>query len=170
MKPDPSPRGAGAADMYLSVVLKRAGKGKGEGAAAGHEEDIIVRSWSWGAAGHFAHTSVQATGRRTYKHLSIVKGLDTASTALLTALAVNDEVREAKLTMRKAGADEEDFFHILLKNARVTSVDYETDAHGDTVEVVNLSFVKVEVEYRVQQSSGQHGAAFVFEDELEGAS
>jgi type VI secretion system secreted protein Hcp len=154
-----------ASDIFLHVKTRRAGKIKGESMAPEHEDDIIVASWSWGLSSGSAIGSGQATARRTYKHLSIVKGIDTASTALMSALATNDEVKEARLAMRRAGA-EEAFFSIVLGGARVTAIDLEVDANGTPVERVAFAFTQVEVEYKRQETSGLAGASSLFADEV----
>lgn len=153
-------------DIFLHVQTRRAGKVKGEANTAGHEDDIIVRTWSWGVSAPTAVGSSQATARRAYKNLSIVKSLDAATTALFSALATNDEVREARLTMRKAGEGQQDYFILTLKSARITAIDLDTDASGGTSERLTFSFSKVEVEYRPQQSSGQRGGSSIFTDEI----
>jgi type VI secretion system secreted protein Hcp len=155
-----------AADAYLKIQTRRAGAVKGEANAPDHKDDISIRSWNWGAAASSAVGASAVTARRSYRSLTVIKGVDTASTALLSALATNDEVKEAKLMMRKAGEGQQDFFSITLKNARVATVDLESDAEGNAVERVTFTFTKVDVEYRPQQGTGARGATFSFSDEL----
>ena len=156
----------GSGDIFLHVQAKRAGKLKGEAVSPGHEDDIIVQSWNWGVAASSAIGSTQATARRSYRGLTVVKLIDSATTALMSALVTNDEIKEAKLTMRKPGSGQMDYFIVTLNNARVSAVDHATDAQGNTVETVTLLFTKVTVEYRPQKSTGGRGGSFVFEDEL----
>ena len=153
-------------DIFLSVQTKRAGKVKGEALHPGHEDDIVVQGWNWGVAASSALGSAQATGRRSYKGLTVVKQIDAATTALMSALATNDEVKEAKLTMRKAGAEQIDYFLVTLQKARISSVDHSTDDTGSTLETVTIQFNKVSVEYRPQKSAGGRGASMTFEDEI----
>ena len=157
---------AGSSDIFLQVQAKRAGKVKGEATSPGHEDDIIVVSWQWGVSASSALGSTQATSRRSYRGLTVIKHIDSATTALMSALATNDEIKEAKLTMRKPGAEQMDYFIVTLKNARVSALEHATDLHGNTAETVTLMFTKVAVEYRPQKSSGGRGGSFVFEDEL----
>ena len=152
-------------DTYLHVQTKRAGKARGEATSAGHEGDILVRSWSWGVTGNSALGSSNAPGR-SYKQLTVDKSVDAASTALLNALVKNDEVKEAKLTMRKAGEGQVDYFTLTLKNARIVSVDLVGDESGSMTEQIALSFTTVEIEYRPQQGTGSSGASHTFSDDL----
>lgn len=155
-----------SSDIFLSVQTKRAGKVKGEAMAPGHEDEIVVKGWNWGVSATSALGSTQATSRRAYKGLTIYKQIDAATTALMAALATNDEVKEAKLTMRKAGEEQIDYFLVTLQKARISSVDHSTDAAGNTIETVTLQFNKVSVEYRPQKSAGGRGASMTFEDEM----
>ena len=161
--PHATPSGS---DIYLSVQTKRAGKVKGEAITPGHEDDIVVQGWNWGVSASAALGTAQATGRRAYKGLTVVKQIDAATTALMAALATNDEVKEAKLTMRKSGSEQIDYFLVTLQKARVTALDHSTDAQGNTLETVTLQFQKVSVEYRPQKSTGSRGASLTFEDEI----
>jgi type VI secretion system secreted protein Hcp len=154
-----------ASDICLFVQTKRAGKVAGEAVAIGHEDEIQLRGWSWGMAAGSAMGSTQATGRRSYKALTVVKSIDAATTPLMSALATNDEVKEARLSMRKAGGDQDDYFVVTLNGARVASIDHVVGAEGSTTESVSFTFTKVRVEYFPQQGSGLRGGAKSFEDE-----
>lgn len=159
-------RGGSSSDIYLHIQTKRAGKIKGESTIAGHQDDIIVDTWQWGLTASSAIGSTQATGRRSYTALTIQNGIDQSTTGLMSALATNDLVKEARLTMRKAGGTQEDYFILTLKDARVTGVSHVTAADGHTTENVAIMFTKVEVEYRPQKTSGGRGGSFSFTDEL----
>lgn len=157
--------GSGA-DVFLHVQTKRAGKIKGEAVAPGHADDIVVSAWQWGVSANAALGSTVATARRSYQALTVHKQLDTATTALLSALATNDEIKEAKLTLRRAGGQQDDFFSITLSDARIASLQHSGDDSGGTREVVTIAFTKVQVEYKPQKTSGQRGGACTFQDEL----
>lgn len=158
--------GVGSADYFLHVQTKRAGKLKGEAVAPGHQDDIVVSAWSWGVSAGSALGDTQATARRSYSALTVHKQVDSASTALMSALVTNDEVKEAKLSLRRAGGAQEDFLVITLKGARVTSLQHGGDEEGSTRETLTIAFTEVQVEYRPQQASGIRGGAFIFNDSL----
>ncbi|MBO9688270.1 Hcp family type VI secretion system effector [Roseateles chitosanitabidus] len=158
--------GASSADMYLDLSLKRAGKVKGESTSAGHANDIVVIGFSWGVGAAGDAVAGQQTGRRSYRQLTISKHLDSASTALMSAVATNDEVKSAKLYLRKAGGSQEDYFCLTLEKARVASYDIEADADGSPVERIAMSFQKVAVEYRTQSAKGAMGGTTTFDDDL----
>lgn len=153
-------------DAYLDVKTKRAGKVKGESMATGHIDDIIVKGWHWGVSASSALASDKYE-RRSYSVLTIHKLIDRATTSLMAALAFNDEVKEAKLTLRRAGGAQEIYFIIKLEKARVVSQRHETDSDGHPRETVAFAFRKIEVQYTPQASSGLGGGTTSFVDEIE---
>jgi type VI secretion system secreted protein Hcp len=161
-----APFSGSSSDIFLAVQAKRAGRVKGEATAPDHEDDIDVESWRWSVQAASALGSTAATTRRSYSGLTVVKRVDSASTALLAALATNDEIKEAKLTMRKAGEGQQDYFLLTLSEARVTSVEHAVGDDGGTREIITFAFRKVEVEYRPQQKSGGRGGSHIFNDEI----
>lgn len=158
-----NPQGA---DLFLHMQTRRAGKVKGEASSEGHVDDIELVGWQWGLSASSALGSTQATTRRSYSALTVVKRVDQASTALMAALATNDEVKEARLTMRRAGGTQEDFYTIKLQGARITSVQQGAEPDGETRETVSIAFTKVDVEYRPQRATGLRAGSTSFSDEL----
>ncbi len=155
------------ADTYLFVKTARAGKLEGESTAGGFEGQILVHGWNWGAQASSAIGSGAATGRRSYKNLTVTKRVDGATTKLLAALATNDQVKEARLTMCKAGgADSLGYFTLKLEGARITDFDISMADDGFPVETIRFAFTKVEVQYRPQKGTGGGGAATTFNDEI----
>ncbi len=163
--------GAGAtsgegANVTLFLKTKRAGVVKGESQVDHHVDEITLHGWRWGLEAGSALGHSVITSRRSYTGLTIFKRIDLATTPLMSALATNDEVTEARLTMRRAGGDQEIFYTITLKGARVDSVVHDFDSGGQTNEVVTFMFTKVDIEYRPQKSSGLRGGSMTFNDEL----
>ncbi len=155
------------ADVFLYLKTKRAGVVKGEGQSTNHLDEIVLSGWSWGVESSSALGHAAPTSRRSYTGLTVYKRIDLATTPLLSALATNDEVTEARLTMRRAGGDQEVFFVIVLKRARVASVRHEVGANGASSEVVTFRFSQVDVEYRPQKATGLRGGSMTFTDELD---
>ncbi len=158
--------GGGKSDIFLHVKTKRAGKLKGESKSIGHIDDIRLESWMWGVSSTSAVGSVQANSRRSYTALTVFKSIDLATTALMSALVTNDEVTEAKLTMRKSGGDPLDYFIITLRGARIEQVSHEVSATGEASERIDIVFTKVDVEYKQQDAAGRLATNVSFADEI----
>jgi type VI secretion system secreted protein Hcp len=155
-----------SSDLFLSVQFARVGKVKGESCTDGHVDDIELLSWHWGAQSSSALGSTAATARRQYRPLVITKGIDASSVGLLSALAKNDEITEAKLTMRKAGGEALDYYKLKVAGGRVVDIAYDVDATGRPVERVTLNFSRFEVEYKRQQGSGSGSGGMAFGDDV----
>ena len=155
-----------ASDIFLHVQMRRAGKIKGEGVTEGHRDDIGILGWSWGVNANTAIGATASTARRSYRQLVVTKSIDSASTALLSALVTNDEVREATLAMRKAGGESLDYFRMTLNGARVVSVEVEVGVDGRPVERVSFTFTTIDIEYKRQQGTGAGSGSMTFHDEV----
>lgn len=155
-----------SADSFLHLQTKRAGKIKGEATSAGHEDDIIVTGWHWGLTSHAALGGGNNKERRSYTALTIEKRIDRASTGLMSALVSNDEVKEAKLTLRRAGGKQEEYFTITVSDARVASLNHDTDADGYPREIISIVFTKIEAEYTPQLATGLRSGSTNFVDEI----
>lgn len=151
-------------DAFLHLSTATAGHVKGESSIPGHEDDIEIQGWSLGVDASSAQ-GPQTRNRRAYTHLQLVKAVDRASTALLAALRNNDVV-EARLTVRKAGQGQHDYFKVELRDARVVSVHLSSGGSGTVVENLALAFRRISFEYVPQRSSGQRGGGSVFQDEV----
>jgi len=156
------------ADMYLAVTSARAGAIRGEAAALEHADEIVVRGWCWGMA---ANTDAASRGggqggtpaRRALRPFIVDKHLDRASTSLMAVLVNNDKVKGAVLTMRKAGEGQQDFLRICLSDAYLADIECVADDEGNVVERLTFSYKHAQVEYRVQQPSGQVGETSTFD-------
>jgi type VI secretion system secreted protein Hcp len=164
--PTAAPSPSAQADIYLHVQSSRAGKVKGEATSADHVDDIELTGWHWGLTASSAIGNTQATCRRSYTALTVHKRIDAATTPLMSALATNDAIKEARLSMRKAGGEQQDYFIITLKGARITGVQHTGEEDGSTRETVSIAFTKVDVEYRPQTATGIRGGSTTFSDEL----
>jgi type VI secretion system Hcp family effector len=139
--------------VYLHVQSRRAGKIKGEAKAPGHVDEIELTAWQWGAQASAAMNGTASMGRTqcTYRALTIYKRFDTATTALMWALARNEELREVRLTMRRPVSSdgvEEDVFTITLSDARVVALDQEVAANGSSREGVTFESKVVQTQYQ----------------------
>src|SRR5262245_23359353 len=145
--------------MFLSVKGAKSGLIKGEAHDSAHLDEIDVLSWSWGMQAQASLGGGTATGRAIVRELKIVKRVDSASTALLSALRANEMITKAVLTMRKAGKSPLEFLKITIEQGRITGLTIEAgDREGspDLFENLAFSFNKITVEYVPQ---GKDGAA-----------
>ena len=165
---NPAVRPAGASDMFLTVKGAAHGVINGESIDDKHKGEIEVLSWSWGIQGKASLGGGGASGKATIREMKIVKKVDKASTALMGAVRTNELIKEAVLTVRKAGKTALEYLKIKMEQGRVMSIDIEAgDLAGgmDLVERITLSFNKIDVEYTSQGADGHPQGSTSFQDQ-----
>lgn len=157
-------------DMFLKIEGARQGPIRGESSDALHAGEIEISGWSWGMdceGDWYQNKSGKDGGRTTIHELVVSKRVDTASTALMSALRNNEPLKKVVLTVRKAaGAQALEYFTITLERARVTSHRMSGAGSPELTEDVRFAFQKVMVEYRTQAGSGSNKGTNTFETEI----
>ena len=162
-----SPR-ASLGDMFLMVKGAKGGVIKGEALDDAHKGEIEVLSWSWGMHARPSLGGGTPTGKAAVHELKIIKGIDSASTALMAALRSNELIVKAVLTLRKAGKTQLEYLKITIEQGRVTSLTIDAgDQSGspDLFEHVSFSFNKITVEYVPQGHDGQALGGMAYTDQ-----
>ena len=163
---------SGYGDMFLSVKGAKAGVIKGEAHDSVHLDEIDVLSWSWGMQGKATLGGGVATGKAIIRELKVVKRVDSASTALMSALRSNEVITKAVLTLRKAGKSPLEFLKITIEQGRLTGLEIEAgDKSGSPELFENLTFTfnKITVEYTPQGKDGLAKGSMLFTDQWETA-
>jgi type VI secretion system secreted protein Hcp len=163
-----APRTPGSGDMFLSVKGAKSGIINGEAHDDKHKNEIEVLAWSWGMQGRAALGGGGATGKATMRELRITKRVDKASTALMAALRHNEPIKEATLTIRKAGMSQLEYLTVKIENGRVMSLDIEAGDEANSpamYEKVTFSFNKIAIQYTPQAEDGSALATSKFEDQ-----
>jgi type VI secretion system secreted protein Hcp len=158
----------GASDMFLMVKGAKHGVIKGESQDDQHKGEIDVVSWSWGMQAKPSIGGGTASGKATINDLRIVKRVDSASTALMSALRTNEPIQKAVLTLRKAGKGQLEYLKITIEQGRVTALVIDTLETAGTAEIferVSFSFNKIEVEYVPQGKDGLPQGGMTFADQ-----
>ena len=158
----------GAGDMFLMVKGAKHGLIKGESQDEEHKGEIDVLSWSWGMQSKSSLGGGTAQGKATINDLKIVKRVDSASTALMSALRTNEQIQTAVLSLRKAGKGQIEYLKVTIEQGRVTSLTVDAgDASGsaELVERISFSFNKIEIEYVPQGKDGQRQGGMTFIDQ-----
>jgi type VI secretion system secreted protein Hcp len=160
--------GGGAADIFLKVVGQKSGVIKGESQDDSHTDEIDVGGWSWGMGAATGLAGAGATTKAAIRELQVVKQVDSASCALMSALRNNESIKEAILTVRKAGRAQQEYFKIKIQDARIVSIDLRSGEQSSPhfTESLSFAFKKITVEYRKQDDKGQSLGTMTFETEI----
>ncbi len=144
-----------AVDMFIKI-----GDIKGESKDGTHKESIDVLSWNWGLSqsGTFATGGGGGAGKVNVQDISLTKYVDSSSTALMLAACKGTHIKQATLTVRKAGDTPLEYIKITMESVLVSSLTTGGSGGEDRLtENVSLNFAKFKVEYTNQADTGGKG-------------
>jgi type VI secretion system secreted protein Hcp len=149
-------------------IFAKIGDIKGESADVKHKDEIEVLSFSWGVAnsGSTAPGGGGGAGKATFQDLLIVHDIDNATPALLQACATGRHIKDATITHRKAGKDQQEYLIVKLNDVTITAVSHGGAEDQPYVESVSLRFAKVDLHYRRQRPDGTLDAGQHFKFDL----
>ena len=151
-----------------SSIFARIGTIKGESRDARHKDEIDVLSWAWGLSqsGNLGHGGGGGSGRVSFQDLTFTHHLDKSSPSLMKACATGTHLKDATITVRKAGKGQQEFLVVKLNDVLITGVVHAGDTSGPASETVSLAFAKVDLEYRPQKADGSLDAGIHFKYDL----
>ena len=150
-----------------SDIFAKLGDIKGESPDDKHKDEIEVLSFSWGVTSLSASGAPgTAAGKPVFQDLSITHNIDKASPLLLKACATGLHLKEATITHRKAGKGQQEYLIIKMNDVIITGVQHGGGGGQTGSEVVNLTFAKVDLEYRPQKVDGSMDAGVNFKYDL----
>ena len=156
--------------MAVDVFLKL-GDIKGESKDSKHAGEIEVLSWSWGVSqtGSMGHGGGGGAGKANFSDLSVMHQFDKASPNLMKACATGEHIKEATITVRKAGKGQQEFLIIKMSDVLITAVNPSAAADAAaTAEHVALQCAKVDLEYKPQKADGSLDAGLHFKYDIKG--
>ena len=142
-----------------SDIFAKIGDIKGESFDAKHKDEIELLSWSWGftQSGTIAHGGGGGAGKANFNDFAFTHHVDKASPELMMACAIGEHIKEATITVRKAGKGQQEFLIIKMADVMITGIAPSAAADGaatTTSENVALQFAQVDVEYRPLKQDG----------------
>lgn len=159
-------------DMFMKIVGTSQGRIRGESTDAKHAGEIEIDSFSWDIIQPYDKATGLGSGRRQHGLFKFVMKTQVATPLLLTACSTGEHLKEAVLTCRKAGKDQQEYMKWTLKDALITHIEtgYDANDADDIVpsDEVSLAFNYIEVQYQQQKPDGTLGGAVVFVDDLGG--
>jgi len=147
-----------------SDIFAKIGDIKGESLDAKHKDEVEVLSWSWGASRAAGPTagSGAAAGKASFNDFVITHRIDKASPLLFKACATGEHIKEATITVRKAGSKaQQEYLIVKMSDVVVSNVD-QSGSDAGSAETVSLVFAKVEYEYKPQKADGSLDAGVFF--------
>ncbi len=149
-----------AVDMFIKIDGI-----KGESQDSKHKDEIDVLSWSWGVSqsGTMHGGGGGGAGKANFQDVTVTKWLDSSSPKLLSAAATGKHLKEALLTVRKAGDKPLEYLKVTMNDCLISSVSTGGSGGEDRLtENVTINFAKVKFEYTVQKEDGSAGGVVPF--------
>ena len=155
-----------AADIFAKI-----GDIKGESLDSKHKDEVEVLSWSWGVSqsGSIAQGGGGGAGKASFNDFNFTHHVDKASPVLLKACATGEHIKEATITVRKAGKGQQEFLIIKMNDVLITSVNPSGSGDAAAIaESVAMQFAKVDLEYKPQKADGSLDAGLHFKYDIKG--
>jgi len=155
-----------AADIFAKI-----GDIKGESIDAKHKDEVEVLSWSWGVqqSGSITQGSGGGAGKANFNDFNFTHRVDKSSPILMRACATGEHIKDATITVRKAGKGQQEFLVIKMNDVLITSVNPGGSGEGaGTAESVGMQFAKVDLEYKPQKADGSLDAGLHFKYDIKG--
>lgn len=153
--------------MAMDMFFKIDGiTGESADAAKGTVGTIDVLAWSWGVSqsGTMQMGTGGGAGKANIQDLSFTKYLDDSSPVLQKRCVAGTHLKDAILSIRKAGDQPYVYLKITLTDVLVSSVSTGGSGGEDRLtENVTLNFGKVKVEYFKQDNKGAVAAGQQYE-------
>ncbi|WUR11062.1 type VI secretion system tube protein Hcp [[Empedobacter] haloabium] len=148
-----------AVDIFINMSNGIEGETTDKVRAANKDIDVLAWSWGMSQSGTTHMGGGGGSGKASFQDLSFTKYVDTASNALMFALAKGTHIDKAELIVRKSGEGQKPYITITMEEVIVTSVSTGGSGGEDRLtENVTLNFAKVKFAYKPQSEKGILGA------------
>lgn len=148
-----------ASDMFLKISGI-----KGESTDKAHKDSIEILSWSWGMSEGTGKVKRGTVAPKCIQDLELTKLVDSSTPALITHGVLGETAKEATITVRKSGGDQQDYLIIKMTDVMVSSYQTGSDAASNSalVDTVVLSFSTIQGEYKRQRPDGSLDSGVTF--------
>jgi type VI secretion system secreted protein Hcp len=130
----------------------------GESNDSKHKNEIELESWSWSEINEGTHEGGGGggAGKVDMADFEFKMKVNKASPKLFLACATGDHIKEALLTCRKAGKEQQEYLKIKFSELLISS--YQTGgSKADVVptDAIKFNFAKIEFNYSPQKADGK---------------
>jgi type VI secretion system secreted protein Hcp len=130
----------------------------GESTDDRHKNEIEILSWSWGEtnAATMSRGAGGGAGKVNMQDIHFTTLMSKASPSLFLKCATGEHIKQAVLTARKSGGDQQEYLKVTLTDVLISS--YQTGGSsgdgGIPTDSFSLNFAKIEFEYKPQKPDG----------------
>jgi type VI secretion system secreted protein Hcp len=130
----------------------------GDSSDKSHPKSIEVSSFSWGESNSTTPRSSgggMGSGKVSMQDFHFTMRTSIASPQLMLACASGQHIKDATLTVRKAGATQQDYLIVKLDDCLISSYSLSgAEGDDDPADEISLAFVKIDFVVREQDEGG----------------
>ena len=133
---------------------------EGEAQDKTHKNEIHLESFSWGEtnAGTMSAGGGGGAGRVAMQDFHFVMKTNKASPKLMLACATGEHIKNAILTCRKAGKDQQEYLKYTFSDLLISSFQIG-GAEVIPTEQISFNYTQVQMDYKEQKADGTLGGA-----------
>ena len=138
---------------------------QGESLDDKHKGELQIEGWGFGASnsGSSSLGSGAGSGKVSYNDFHFTIDIGKSGPKLLEACSVGTHIKNAVLTCRKAGGQQEEYLKVMFEDVLIAS--YSINGSGGSVlpqEQITFNFSKINVDYKEQKADGTLGGTTAF--------
>ena len=105
-------------------IFAKLGDIKGESLDDKHKDEVELLSWSWGISqsSSGSQSGGGGAGKVSFNDFNFTHKIDKASPNLMKACATGSHIKEATITVRKAGKGQHEYLIIKMQDVIITGV------------------------------------------------
>ncbi|WP_420382730.1 Hcp family type VI secretion system effector [Novosphingobium sp.] len=143
-------------DMFLKIDGI-----SGESQDSAHKGEIEIDSFTWGVSniGTASSGSGLGSGKASFQDFTVIKNADAATPVLMQNCATGTHIKNAVLTIRKAGGKKLEYYKVKFTDLLISS--FSNAGSGDNsvpIESISINYTKIQIAYTQQQQDGSGGA------------
>lgn len=121
----------------------------------GHENEIFITSYEYGASTAINPATGQPVGQRTHDSLNVVKLVDKSSPLLFEAHNNGETLTHVELKAYRTSyaGKQEHFFTIALEDARIINLNSSSSSEAEPTELISFSYRKITLRHETASTS-----------------
>jgi type VI secretion system secreted protein Hcp len=136
---------------------------KGEATHVKHKEEVELQTVAWNVSNASNPSGGgMAVGKGKPGNVSFSKKFDVSSPVISKHCAAGKHFKDATISFAVAGAKQEDFLVVKLKEVFITSHAISASQGGEVSDQVTMSFGDIEFAYKPQKGDGSLGGEVKF--------
>lgn len=142
--------------MSVDMFLKLDGI-DGESVDHKHAKEIDIEAWTWGLSqsGTTHISKGGGAGKVSVQDITVTKYVDKSTPNLITACCIGKHIKDATLTVRKAGEKPIEYVVIKLKDVLISNISTGGSGGDDRLtESITLNFAEFDYTYLPQKADG----------------